>query len=167
MILIADSGSTKTDWCLVDTENGINQSFQTKGLNPRFHTIESIYEELAANLLPKITNSVSHIYFYGAGCSSSHADLIVYAALQQAFPTAKIEIAEDMIGAARGVCGDQTGLVCILGTGSNSCLYDGKKIVEQMPNLGFLLGDEGSGAYLGKKVLQYYFYKTLDRKSVV
>ncbi len=153
MILIADSGSTKTDWCLIRS----NENFQvvsTQGLNPRFHTTDGIYQDILDHLLPAISEPVHAIHFYGAGCSSPHANLIVYSALQQAFPQAEIHIMEDLVGAARSLCGQHLGIACILGTGSNSCLYDGERIIEQMPNLGFLLGDEGSGAHLGKLLIQ-------------
>lgn len=150
MILIADSGSTKTDWCLAKQGKSIQRIF-TKGMNPFFQTEEEIKEEIAQTLLPQLSDRTPRaIYFYGAGCTLEKST-IVKNALQLHFPnTSCIEVYTDMLAAARGLCGHEPGIACIMGTGSNSCFYDGKKIVENVSPLGFILGDEGSGAVLGK-----------------
>lgn len=150
MILIADSGSTKTDWAL---ENN-RQPIHTPGINPFFQTEEEISRQLAETLLPQLEDphAVTAIYFYGAGCTPQKAG-IVKAALAVHFPKAHpIEVGSDLLGAARALCGKEAGIACILGTGSNSCAFDGEQITENVSPLGFILGDEGSGAYLGKRL---------------
>lgn len=150
MILIADSGSTKTDWCVA--ENGcILRRIQAEGINPVFlpdGEMEQEIKELARQMEGEAPPA--SIHFYGAGCIPTQTERVVRA-LRQAFPAAgEVEVASDMLGAARALCGHQAGIACILGTGSNSCLYDGEKIVANVSPLGFILGDEGSGASLGK-----------------
>lgn len=150
--LIADSGSTKTDWCLI-TEN---QSIQisTPGINPFFQNEQEIKQLLREKLLPKIqTLPINHIHFFGAGCVGESTRKLLYRSLHELFCTSEIEIASDLLGAARSLCEDRYGIACILGTGSNSCLYDGKNIIRNIPPLGFILGDEGSGNALGKKLI--------------
>ena len=166
MILIADSGSTKTDWRLIN-EDGTTQNVKTVGFNPRYQDTEDIFRELHLNLVPGINSPVDEVYFYGAGCSSEKAVKIVSGALQQAFPAATINVEEDTLGAARSLCGHEQGIVCILGTGSNSCLFDGKKIVDSMPNLGFILGDEGSAGYMGKLLVRDFLYKEMPRHLLI
>lgn len=158
MILIADSGSTKTDWCLID-ESENPAFFTTQGINP-FHQSRKeidhiLHQEVMTGGKERIAKTipVKKIFFYGAGCTPEKAP-ILQAALQEAFPQAStIEVASDMLGAARSLCGHQPGIVCILGTGSNSCYYDGKQIIHNTPPLGYILGDEGSGASLGKRLV--------------
>ncbi len=153
MILIADSGATKTDWGLGGDSTGL-RLVQTEGINPFHQEKETIRKTLEEQLIPQIahdTETISHIYFYGAGCtpekSASLTDL-----LRSLFPdTAEIHVESDLLGAARALCKHTPGIACILGTGSNSCLYDGEKIIDHIPPLGYILGDEGSGAYLGKR----------------
>ena len=159
--LIADSGSTKCEWCLIN--NGKKKTILTQGISPYFLDTNQIIELLQKELLPKLKNvEIANIYFYGTGLSNVNNVKIVNAALKKLFKGAKIEINHDLLAAARALCGNKKGIACILGTGSNSCFFNGKKIVKNSPGLGYVLGDEGSGAYLGKKVLQYYLYQTFD-----
>lgn len=161
MILIADSGSTKTDWRIIDHENNVQQA-KTIGLNPYFQDSDSIANELRQNLLPSIVGEVTEIYFYGTGCAGEEPCAIVRRGLQAVFPTAHlVEVDSDMLGAARGLCGHQAGIACILGTGSNNCLYDGKNIADKIPSFGFWLGDEGSGGHLGKKAVLAFLHKEM------
>jgi glucosamine kinase len=159
--LIADSGSTKTDWCLV---NGKKKTFiSTQGMSPYFLTpmeIEAILHSEVRPLVGKAT--VTEIDYYGTGCSSIENRKMMKKAIQKIFPEADITVDHDLMGAAKALCGDERGIACILGTGSNSCYYNGKKIVKNSPGIGYILGDEGSGAYLGRKVIQYYLYDTFD-----
>lgn len=149
MILLADSGSTKTDWCLVDQGKVVGQVY-TKGINPFFQTVDEVAQLIEQELYPRLKNyPIQSIYFYGAGCAFAEKNKIVSDAIARFFHVT-IEIGSDLFGAARSLCGDQKGIACILGTGSNSCYYDGQKIVENISPLGFILGDEGSGAVLGK-----------------
>lgn len=159
--LIADCGATKSEWGLVD--NGKSKSIITQGISPYFLDTEQIRNLLLKELKPRLRNSsVGEIYYYGTGCANPDNARSVKKALKQVFPDAFIEVTHDLVAAARALCGDKKGIACILGTGSNSCYYNGKRIVKNSPGLGYVLGDEGSGAYLGKKVLQYYLYGTFD-----
>jgi glucosamine kinase len=153
MILIADSGSTKTAWRMIRNDGSIEQA-ATVGLSPRFQSTDEIHKEIENSLRPAISETVDQLFFYGTGCSSPMAIDIASKALSKSFPSAKIEVHEDLLGAARGLCGHEPGIACILGTGSNSCLFDGKDIIYSVPNLGPYLGDEGSGGYLGKRLVQ-------------
>ena len=154
MILIADSGSTKTDWCVV--ENGVLvQQIFTKGTNPFFQSEEEISNEIATALLPELkTDEFDAVYFYGAGCGFPDKIEIVHRAISKQLKVkGNVEVATDMLAAARGLCGREAGIACIMGTGSNSCYYDGENIVANVSPLGFILGDEGSGACLGKLMI--------------
>lgn len=148
MILIADSGSTKTDWCFKSSKEDY-RIVNTKGINPFYQNKEEIshtIEELL-NMCP----SPEKIYFYGAGCTKEKSS-IIYDIFSTLVPSCKtIEVDSDLLGAAKAACGLKAGIAAILGTGSNSCEYDGNSIVKSIPPLGFILGDEGSGAVLGKK----------------
>ncbi len=160
-ILIADSGSTKTQWCLL--EGNKKKTFYTQGISPYFLNDDSLATILNKELLPKIAKAViDEIYYYGTGCSNPVNISLVKRGLKKLFPKAKISVEHDLLGAAKGLCGDEKGIACILGTGSNSCYYNGKKIVKNSPGLGYVLGDEGSGTHLGKKVLQHFMYNTFD-----
>ncbi len=159
--LIADSGSTKTDWCLINGKKKIRA--KTQGLSPFFLSSLQIQEIVKKELMPKLKkNSPDEIYFYGTGCSNIENINIIKDALKKIFPKARIKVDHDLIGAAKALCGNEKGIACILGTGSNSCYFNGKKIIKNSPGLGYVLGDEGSGTYLGKKVLQYYLYNTFE-----
>ena len=151
MILIADSGATKTDWIYADTAEK-HTLVQTSGINP-FHQSEAHIHDIICNeLLPQMgeaSHDISNIYFYGAGCLPETQDAVA-GTLAISFPQADISINSDLLGAARALCGNNKGIACILGTGSNSCLYDGMNITNNIPPLGYILGDEGSGAYIGK-----------------
>lgn len=151
MILIADSGSTKTDWCMVENGHTLQQ-IKTKGTNPFFQSETEIREEIGTGLIPHLPiHHFEEIHFYGAGCAfpdkieNVRRAIAAYLEVEQ-----EIEVSTDMLAAARSLCGHQPGIACIMGTGSNSCYYDGEKIVENISPLGFILGDEGSGATLGK-----------------
>ena len=149
MILIADSGSTKTEWCLADQGRPV-RTVVTAGINPFFQTREEIAGEIRDALLPALKGErIDAIYFYGAGCAFPEKNRIVEEAITPYIP-APIEVYSDLMAAARALCGSRPGIACILGTGSNSCLYDGTEITEHISPLGFILGDEGSGAVLGK-----------------
>lgn len=160
-ILIADSGSTKAEWCWV--EGNKKKRFITPGLSPYFVSAPQMRQVFKEMVCPKIKNQVpGEIYFYGTGCSNPENVKMVKGALKDVFSKSSIYVDHDLIGAARALCGHQKGIACILGTGSNSCFFNGKKIVKNSPGLGYVLGDEGSGTYLGKKVLQYYLNNTFD-----
>ncbi|MDR1004462.1 MAG: ATPase [Prevotellaceae bacterium] len=154
-ILIADSGSTKTDWCVL--HNGVRvQEIRTRGINPYMQTADEIGNEIAADLLPALgMTSFDAVYFYGAGCAYPDKITGMHHLLSARLPVspACIEIGSDMLAAARSLCGRGAGIACILGTGSNSCFYDGAHITDNISPLGYILGDEGSGAYLGKRLV--------------
>lgn len=159
MILIADSGSTKCDWKLMDGEREVG-SVSTMGFNPYFHSEAIITATLKAqHLLTEHATEVSDIYMYSAGCSSQDLNRIVENALRSVFTEANIVVDHDVLGAALAACQGDEGIVCILGTGSNSCYYDGTGIYEEIPSLAYILGDEGSGSWYGKQVLRDYLYK--------
>lgn len=163
MIVIADSGSTKADWKMING-NG-TQSITTVGFNPVFHTEEKMYSELSSAFGQNVpTDEAVKIYYYGAGCWDERLKGIVHAALERVFQRADIEVHHDLLGAARATCGDEPGIACIIGTGSNSCLYDGKDVIDNVTNLGYLLGDEGSGTHLGKRLIRAFFYREMPRK---
>lgn len=160
-ILIADSGATKTEWCLL--EDNKKKKIFTQGLSPYFLNQAQISEILKKELLPSLKQVMpEEVFFYGTGCSNPANASIVKKAIKENFKSAKVSVDHDLMGATRALCGSEKGVVGILGTGSNSCYYNGKKIVKNSPGLGYVLGDEGSGAYLGKKVIQYYLYNTFD-----
>lgn len=148
-ILIADSGATKTDWCL--TTNGeVIRRFTSKGISPVFQTQEEIAEEIKLTVFPVLKDeTIDAVYFYGTGCIPEKI-AIVKNAIFQSFPINEIEVHSDLIAAAHSLCGHDSGIACIMGTGSNSCEWSGSEIVKQISPLGFILGDEGSGASLGK-----------------
>ncbi|KAA6343352.1 hypothetical protein EZS27_008943 [termite gut metagenome] len=153
MILIADSGSTKTDWGIVE-HGQLIRLIQTKGMNPYFQSKEEIDDEITEALLPQLdTNTFDAVYFYGAGCTVKKAPVVNKIISKRIKVANTIEVCTDMLAAARALCGHKAGIACILGTGSNSCYYDGKEIISNVSSLGYILGDEGSGAVLGKLLL--------------
>jgi glucosamine kinase len=159
--LIADAGSTKTEWCLL--QNKKIKIIETIGISPYFLNGKQIVALLQKDLLPKLKKAeVAELYYYGTGCSNNDNNRMIKKSLHAIFPNAVINVWHDVEGAARAVCGKKKGVACILGTGSSSCYYDGKRIKKSSPGLGYVLGDEGSGAYLGRKVIQYYLYNTFD-----
>jgi N-acetylglucosamine kinase-like BadF-type ATPase len=154
MVLIADSGSSKTGWRLVDKEKVL--PFHTEGLNPYYKTIDQIKAVLEKDLIANLSckpEDITRIYFYGAGCSVAIKCEEVKKALSDCFKNAQIEVYHDILGAARACCGHERGIVCILGTGSNSCYYDGTNTTRTIGGLGFILGDEGSGGHIGKSIV--------------
>lgn len=160
-ILLADSGATKAEWCLLN--EGKKKTIFTPGLSPYFLSTEEIRDLVQKEVAGKLKNpTIEKLFFYGTGCANPENAKSVKKALKAVFPGAQIAVETDLMGAARAVCGTNKGIACILGTGSNSCYFNGKTILKNSPGLGYVLGDEGSGAYLGKKVLQYYLYDTFD-----
>ena len=163
IILIADSGSTKTDWVLC---NGsiIVKRIKTQGLNPTIQSSDEILAVLKAELANNIdTTAPQKIFFYGAGCAYETANNRMKQALEAIFTTKEIEIYSDLLASARALCGHEEGIACILGTGSNSCLYDGKNIIDNTPSMGYILGDEGSGAHLGRQLVSDCVKKQLPK----
>jgi N-acetylglucosamine kinase-like BadF-type ATPase len=159
--LIADSGATKCEWCLLN--NGKKKTFFTIGISPYFLSQEQIIDMLQKDLLPKLKNvQVEEVHFYGTGLGNPNNAVIISKALKKLFKGAVLKVNTDLLAAARALCGNEKGIACILGTGANSCYYNGKKVVKNNASIGFILGDEGSGAYLGKKVVQYFLYETFD-----
>jgi glucosamine kinase len=160
-ILIADSGSTKAEWCFLS--NGRKQIIETQGASPYFLNEQQMVSMFQRELQPALKKKIpEEVFFYGTGCAAAANRAMIKRAIKKIFPQALIEVEHDLTGAARALCGKNKGIVAILGTGSNSGYYNGKKIIRNSPGLGYVLGDEGSGAYLGKKVLQYFLYKTFD-----
>lgn len=160
MIVIADSGSTKTDWVIIGQEEP--KAINTMGFNPVYHEEELIYEKTLEGFPADFPfETVDEVYYYGAGCWDRGRKEVVARALRRIFTKGKVEVDHDLLGAARACCGNQAGIACIIGTGSNSCLYDGKQVIDNVTNLGYLVGDEGSGAFLGKELVRTYFYREM------
>lgn len=160
MILIADSGSTKSDWVAISQNSTIRYS--TVGINPYFHDEEFVFSAIKDNQsLYSISSQIEEVYFYGAGCSSEKLNSIVLRGLQKVFTQAEIHVDHDLSACALATYQGEPGISCIIGTGSNSCFYDGTNIFENIPALGYILGDEGSGAYFGKKLLADFLYNKL------
>ena len=158
MIVIADSGSTKTQWVLIDGKQVISD-LTTKGFNPFYYgaddLVNTLFEELNNNIDADV---VDKVFFYGSGCSNDSNCSMVKNSLQLFFKKAIIYTEHDLTGAAVALLKDSKGIACILGTGSNSCMWDGQKVTHQLPSLGWMLADEGSGTYLGKLLLQSILY---------
>jgi len=160
MILVADSGSSKTDW--MGYHNGETIAFNTPGINPYFLSEQDISKLIAKNeTILQYADDVKEIYFFGAGCSSPDKHEVVSNGLSAIFKNAFISVDHDLLGSVYATCGNAEGLNCILGTGSNICYFDGKKIHDGHHGLGYVLGDEGSGTFFGKKVLLSYLYKKM------
>jgi N-acetylglucosamine kinase-like BadF-type ATPase len=161
MMLIAESGSTKTDWVLVDNNSDV-KIFKTIGFNPFFHSSDFIKNEILLNVnLIENAKHIKNIFFYGAGCSSEKMNNVVKLGLSMVFENANILVDHDLLACALATYSGEPSISCILGTGSNSCFYDGNKIREEIPSIAYVLGDEGSGAYYGKKLLRDYLYNQL------
>lgn len=159
--LIADSGATKAEWCLVT--NGKKKTIFTPGISPYFLNTQQIAELLKKELYPRIRRyKIDEVHYYGTGTVDPKNARLVKKAIEQVFPGALVEVTHDMMAAARSLNGRSKGLTCNLGTGSFCCYYNGEKILKQTPGIGYILGDEGSGAYLGKKVIQHFLYDTFD-----
>ncbi len=165
MLLIADSGSTKTEWCFADDKK-VLVSVTTQGINPYFQSEEEILQLLKTELLPSLNLPISklQIFFYGAGCGSAVKNKMMKTSLLSIFRDAYVEVNNDLLGAARALCGRKKGIAAILGTGSNTCYYDGEKIAKhpESSGLGYILGDEGSGAHIGKTFIQAYLNEELS-----
>ena len=159
MILIADSGSTKCSWALCDKHGKLIKEIRTIGFNPYFIDKKNILKELKKSSLSEGAKEIKEVFFYGAGCSSKDKNNIIEESLQSFFINSKIIIKHDIDAACYAMYKGNPNITCILGTGSNSCFYDGKNIIENAPSLGFLIGDEASGNYFGKKILNIYFNK--------
>lgn len=155
MIIIADSGGSKIDWRLLQSDGTIGQT-HTPGFNPYYQPIDDLNNTLRTAVVPIAKEKVTEVYFYGAGVSSEKNQAVIREAFLSFFPGSKVEIGWDLLAAARALCGHEPGIACIMGTGSNSCLYDGKEITGNVANLGWILADEGSGANIGRKFLVDY-----------
>ncbi|MDR0970994.1 MAG: hypothetical protein LBM25_01240 [Bacteroidales bacterium] len=163
MLLVCDSGSTKADWCFISSSRE-RIYVSSSGMNPYNTTSQAISQEVESTLLTKIcANDVKELKFYGAGCSSEEKKKELKDIFSQYFTNASIEIEHDLLGAARALCNNEKGLCAILGTGSNSCLYDGKDIIENVPSLGYVLCDEGAGTHIGKMILRNYLRGLLPK----
>jgi N-acetylglucosamine kinase-like BadF-type ATPase len=164
MIAIVDGGSTKCDWVVIGFDGKEVLRTESLGFHPRFVTSEIIEEELLKNKeLQSLALEINHIYFYGAGCSSEDVKQILRIPFEKLYPNANIIIDHDMMGAVYSAYFGKPAIVCILGTGSNACYFDGKTLEEEIPSLGWILGDEGSGSYLGKKLLHAYFSNKMPK----
>jgi N-acetylglucosamine kinase-like BadF-type ATPase len=153
MKLIAESGGTKTKWCAV-SESKETEIISTIGLNPNFVSEETIKEVLSSEVMPALDNPpVEEVWFYGAGCAGKAMEKKIRSAIGSVILSAPVHVFSDLTGAARGLLGKEKGFICMIGTGSNSGYYDGRNITINVPPLGFILGDEGSGASLGKRML--------------
>lgn len=160
--LIADSGSTKCEWSLVNGKK--HPSWFTQGMSPYFLTSDQMEGVIRKELLGHIKKQQpSEVHFYGTGNKNPDNARRTKGVLKKIFPGASVNVSHDLLGAARALCQHEPGIACILGTGSNSCYYNGSKVVRNSPGLGYVLGDEGSGAYLGKKVIQYYLYDIFEK----
>ena len=163
MILIADSGSTKTEWIIL-SEQTKPESVFTSGINPFYQDSENITQILLHEYASE--KKFDSIFFYGAGCINLEKQHVVQRAISQVFSFANIFVGSDLLAAARGLCQVKPGIACILGTGSNSCYYDGTGIHDHVSPLGFILGDEGSGAVLGKKLISDILKKQLPHQLI-
>ena len=153
MLLVVESGSTKSDWVLVENKT-VTNTFKTIGFNPFFHDENTIHNALKENReLYKIADQVNDLFFYGAGCSSEEMNNIIKNAFSKIFTHASIEVEHDLLACALATYEEKPAISCIIGTGSNSCFFDGNQLIEKVPALGYVLGDEGSGSYYGKKLL--------------
>ncbi len=165
MLAIIDSGSTKTDWYFIGTGSRFGEDeihLTTRGLNPYFVSPEEVGLCLEKEIYPFIDNrQVSHVYFFGSGCADEYKKTTLYTPLEDFFPEAEVQVESDLLGAAVALFGREPGIAGILGTGASTCRYDGRRIVERMPSLGYILGDEGSGAHIGLQVLRAYLYKDM------
>ena len=154
MKLIIDAGSTKMDWILLDGKE-VMTHFTTEGFNPNYSDRQNLVETCHGASLP---NEIQSVHYYGTGCGNEQNCQIIKEVFQNRFPTAEIHVTHDLMAACHALFGRENGIACILGTGSNSCLYDGKNIVDKAVSLGYLVGDEGSGMHIGREVVRGYFY---------
>lgn len=166
MILIADSGSTKTDWILINTNKDIVGKSQTKGLNPSVFSESDLYKTITSNTeVMHYVNDIKQVFFYGAGCGTETPKKVICSVLEEVFDSAMISVKEDIFAAAYAVSDNREGIVCILGTGSNCSYFDGKELLlSKIPSMGYLLMDDASGNYFGKILLKDYFHKKMPKK---
>lgn len=160
MILIADSGSTKVDWRAISNDGTVLE-LTTEGINPVFQTKEIILSIINDKLVPAFGKDITDIFFYGAGVVSAEMGELLGTYFSEVYPGCKIVADSDILAAAKALCGDNPGIVCIMGTGSNSAFYDGEKIVRNVKAGGFILGDEASGGYLGKRLISDFIKELL------
>ncbi len=162
MIIVIDSGSTKADWIVVPSDGSEQYLVSTMGFNPFFHDEDRIVEELSKDFVNHVpVDKIEKVFFYGAGCSDEAHCQIIHRGLERIFTKSVIYVEHDLLASARATCGNNPGIACIIGTGSNTCSYDGKKITDNVTNLGYLVGDEGSGSWLGKLLVRSYFYREM------
>jgi N-acetylglucosamine kinase-like BadF-type ATPase len=166
MILIADSGSTKCAWAICTTDGKILSIHKTLGFNPKYSSFESITSELNSSKLNSIKSDIQEVYFYGAGCSSEIKNIIIKEPLQSFFSNAKIIIKHDLEAALKSTYKGSPIISCILGTGSNSCVFDGNNIIENAPSLGYIAGDEASGNFFGKQLINLYVNNALPKNII-
>jgi len=164
MILIADSGSTKCSWAICDKKGQIIDRCSTIGFNPYFITSLKVLKHLEESDLNEIKDNISEVFFYGAGCSSKKMNLIIEEPFSEFFKNAEVNIHHDLDAACYSMYEGEPAITGILGTGSNSCFFDGKKIYENAPSLGFMLGDEASGNNFGKKLISLYYNNVLEEE---
>jgi len=161
-VLIADSGSTKCDWQLLDESGKELAEFHTMGFNPYFHTADLVEKVMGDNAdVQGMASDITHVFFYGAGSSSAELCSIIQEGLQRVFPAASVVVDHDLVGAAYSTYDGRPGITCIIGTGSNSCHFDGSAVLEEVPALAYILGDEASGSWHGKKLLAAKLYHKL------
>lgn len=165
MILVADSGSTKTEWKIIDKRNP-QQSIFTSGINPFFLTSDEIHKLLKTELKNLEGRSFSHVYYYGTGCSSVARENVIKDAMNRFLTTESIFVGSDMLAAARSLCMNDPGIACIIGTGSNSCYYNGKMIVSNVAPLGYILGDEAGAAVIGRKLISGVLKKQVSQTVI-
>lgn len=162
MILIADSGSTKTDWLLMEADGRDIVECSTIGMNPFFTNADDIYKAIADSEIEQYTSKVSEVYFYGAGCSNTDKTDFLQSIFRKIFTNADIEVKTDIDGAVIALSNKQPCIVCILGTGSTFRIFDGQNIISKYSSMGYIVGDEGSGTYISKSLLKHVFYKMLN-----
>ena len=161
-VLIADSGSTKCDWQLLDESGKELAEFHTMGFNPYFHTSDLVEKVMGDNAdVQSMASDITHVFFYGAGSSSAELCSIIREGLQRVFPSASVVVDHDLVGAAYSTYDGRPSITCIIGTGSNSCHFDGSAVLEEVPALAYILGDEASGSWHGKKLLAAKLYHKL------
>lgn len=166
MILVSDGGSTKTHWCLIEKQTRAVRNCITSGINPYYQTKEEIFDLLSKQFRLKIDKNLDKIFFYGAGCGTEDKKKYLQEILKDFFGLEDVFVDSDMYGAALSLCGDNRGVACILGTGSNSAYWDGNNIVYNIPPLGYILGDEGSGANIGRQLISDVFKHQLSDYSI-
>ena len=163
MILVADSGGSKIDWRLMYRDGKIEQAY-CAGFNPYYQPIDDLRKSIEEVLVPVVREPVTRIFYYGTGVSSEKNQNVIRDTFRGYFGKAEIEVGWDLLAAARALCGNEPGIACILGTGSNSCYYDGRQITANVANLGWILADEGSGTYIGKRLIFDYFRENIPGK---